>query len=370
MSDLSTLQLPQLHFNTSQKHANVVTGLDPSPIMQASQIDNLLASSSNRTISNIPYGSIIYHSKDGLTTVFDANGNQLFAAEDANSAQIITPKGVMLAATHVHNLPSGSTLVLVGNTTYVSYQNVLLFEEIDESSSANSIKPLAVDPPGVLPQSYVEGIEGIPAGSVGDFGNYWTVPSNPVSQTKYIPTFLWNGVESTTGEDVLIQPVLQWNTASNPLQWSLADWVVYGSTGDYNTTSTPGVTSGDIILGQMNYNSPETWTVNLKDTSRSLAVPYLNVENFMSNSNVNLMVWLESWSYNVATGGSNSYMPGGTPFYTFVGIDPYGNNILPSSITPYVQTFNWGNLTGLGVANTADWPNTYSQPLTLTTYQT
>ena len=264
------MPFPQLHFNASQNYVNVDTELNPEPNIQASQITNLLISSSNRTISTIPYGSIIYHSKEGVTTVFDANGNQLFAAEDENSAQIPTPKGSMMPATHVHVIPSGSAIVSVGNITYISNQNVVLFEEIDASPTASLTKPMAVDPPSVLPSSYIEGIEGVPtSSSLGNFITYWTVPSSPVNKlVKINTTFIWNGLESSSGPDVLIQPVLQWNTNTLPSQWqALASWAIIGVNG-YESNIVSGVNPGDIILGQMTYSpNLKQWTILARDTS-------------------------------------------------------------------------------------------------------
>ncbi len=329
-SDVSTLSVPQLHFNTSQKHVTVNTELDPDLNTQVSDVTHLIATSQNPSISKIPYGSIIYHSKNGITTVFDANGNQLFAAEDANSTNIPTPDG-LTPATHVHGVPSGSVVTFSGNIAYVSYQNVLLFREIDLSTptglTASSVTPQVTDP-----QYYVEGIDGTPtSSSLGNYGAEWTVPSNPSQSVPGSPVFLWDGVQSNgnvpgSSWPVLIQPVLQWNVESG--EWSMASWLIYGTNGDLDvkTNDVTGVSSGDVILGQMLYNPNSlTWTITTEDTSRSTAAT-LTATNWLPNSNVAIEVYLESWAQ-----GLPSFMPGPASFYSFVVHDTNGNNCYPST---------------------------------------
>ena len=376
VSDVSTLSVPQLHFNNSQNYATVKTELDPALTTRPSDITNLLATSQNPDVSKIPYGSIVYHSKSGVTTVFDSNGNQLFAARDANSPEIPTPAGSM-PATHVFGFPSGSVILTWGNTTYVSYHNVLLFREIDEGASTNS-KTFSPTPGLSDPNSYVEGIYGTPtSSSLSNYVTYWTVPSNPQYSNDtpvtggivHYPVFLWNGIQTIGNSPILgmpelIQPVLQWNTKTSPDEWSLASWVIFGSISSGHSTEVTGVSAGDVILGQMSYSpGTATWTVLARDTSVSgMPTATYSVVNSMPNSIVNTEVYLESWAGNNVT-----YMPGATPFYTFIVTDTSGNNCSPSSITLDYQRAIFSNLI-LNIANSAYWPNTISHPLIFTTH--
>lgn len=371
VSDVSTLPFPQLHFNTSQKYANVTTEFDPDMNIQPSQISNLLAISPNPVVSKIPYGSIIYYSKEGVTTVFDANGNQLFAAEDVKSPKIPTPNGLKWA-THVFGMPSGSVITAWGNITYVSYHNVLLFEEIREGVPSTSLErssmrsALMNDPP-----LYVEGIFGTPtSSSLGNYITYWNVPSNPQSSVAGEPIFLWNGVQSNgnvpnLGMPVLIQPVLQWNVQSS--QWSMASWVIFGDFAGHSDNTT-GVSTGDVILGQMSYNpNLNDWTILTRDTSVSgMPTATYDVSNMLPNSNVYTEVYLESY---IGSSTENTNMPGGTNFYSFSITDTNLANCAPTSITTDIQSSLFPRLTGLGVTNTAYWPNPSTHPLVLTTYK-
>ena len=362
VSEVSKLPMPQLHFNSSQKYVNVTTELDPESHTQSSQITSILATSSNPSVAKIPYGSIIYHSKNGVTTVFDANGNQLFAAQDAKSAQLPTPAGSM-SATRVHGVPSGSIATASGNVTYVSNKNVLLFEEIDENITSNSNISSAI-PALYDAQQYVEGINATPiSSSLGTYITFWTVPSNPQEYLTGEPVFLWNGVQSNgdvpgQGRMVLIQPVLQWNVESD--QWSMASWVVWGDSSSYHNTDVTGVTAGDTIEGIMTYSN-NAWKVTTKDTSRNLATGDLGVANMLPNSNVLLEVYLESWAPAVTR-----YMPGPAPFYNFIIQDTSGANCYPSTVNTDIRSTTYPQLT-LGISNTTYWPNTITNPLVLTT---
>jgi len=366
-SDLSKIPFPQLHFNASQKHTMVNSELDPDPNTQVSDIMQAQVSSQNAVMSKIPYGSIIYRSNDGITTVFETNGNQLFAADDAKSPKINTPDGLM-PATHVFGLPSGSEIIAWGNITYISYQNVLLAKEIEDTTPA-SVKPSSAIPGLYDDAHYIEGIDGTPRSStIDDYITYWTVPTNPQQSYSGLYVYLWNGIQSTgnvpnLNVPVLIQPVLQWNVQAG--QWNMASWVVIGGTG-YHSNNVGGVASGHVIAGQMSYNPPTaTWTILTRDTSQQgLPTATYLVTNTLPDSNDQIEVYLEAY-----TPGVSSYMPGPTPFYTFVALDRNFNNCLPSSITvDYNPSSPLWTLLTKNIANSNYWPNTINNPLIFTTH--
>jgi len=58
----------------------------------------------------IPPGSIIYHSTDGITTVYSPDGKVILKAKDSEATKIPIPGPVGFApATHVYQVPSGSS---------------------------------------------------------------------------------------------------------------------------------------------------------------------------------------------------------------------------------------------------------------------
>ena len=82
--DVTKIVVPQLQFDKSQKSVIVNGELSPRQNIQTAQIT---AASMTNGVNTIPFGSIIYHTKEGFTTVFDSQGNQLFTAEDTKSVR-------------------------------------------------------------------------------------------------------------------------------------------------------------------------------------------------------------------------------------------------------------------------------------------
>jgi hypothetical protein len=347
--DISKTPLPQLQFDKSQMYVKVDNELSPDPNIVSSQINQMKIGSQNLSISKFPYGSIIYHSNDGITTVFTADGKQLFAALDAKAALVNTPKGPR-PATGIHDVPSGSVVSSDGKITTVIYQDKLLFKEIDEKLDTKQTPSLITPLTLVNPPSYVEGIEGTPTSqNVGQYSALWTVPTNPSNTNPSGgPIYLFDGVQTVTGRSLLIQPVLEWH-AETQNAWSIASWFMYSSTNGVHSTRKYGVSTGHQIQGQMTYNAPGVyWNIGTIDNSNGLST-YLTVSNSMPNSGVEINLWLESWQT-----GLNRYMPSSTTFNNFIVRDTNNNNIRPSSITPVVQQSYWPQLTGLGVTN--NWP--------------
>ncbi|MHC1623766.1 MAG: hypothetical protein ACXQTR_04160 [Candidatus Methanospirareceae archaeon] len=60
-------------------------------------------------VYHIPSGSIVYHSADGVTTVYTPNGKCILKARDYDAAMIATPHGALVPATHIIQSPSGSS---------------------------------------------------------------------------------------------------------------------------------------------------------------------------------------------------------------------------------------------------------------------
>jgi hypothetical protein len=59
----------------------------------------------------IPPGSIIYHSTDGITTVYTPEGKVILKAKDSDAAKIPIPgPRDYLPATHVYQLPSNASI--------------------------------------------------------------------------------------------------------------------------------------------------------------------------------------------------------------------------------------------------------------------
>jgi len=344
--DVNNSPLPQLQFNNSQTKVVVTGELSPELTAQSAQVAALAATQSH-TVSKIPYGSIIYHSKDGVTTVFDSTGKQLFAAEDSKAALVNTTKGP-LPATGIHEVPSGSVVSSDGKNTMVTYEGKVLFREIDEKSNAQQTDSLVTAQAFSIPHSYVEGIEGTPTSqNVGYYSTTWRVPTTPSDHAGVL--YLFNGVQTTTGRSLLIQPVLAWH-AESQTEWSMESVFMYGETTGVHSTRRYGVSENHQIQGTMTYNAQSNlWTIITLDNSNGFSTS-LTVSNSMPNSGVVINAWLESWGSSL-----NRLMCGSTTFNNFVVRDTSNNNIRPSSVTRYIQSGNWPYLTGLDVL-TNNWP--------------
>jgi len=58
----------------------------------------------------IPPGSIIYHSNDGITTVYTSGGKVILKAKDSEAAKLPVPGPTdYLPATYIYQVPSGSS---------------------------------------------------------------------------------------------------------------------------------------------------------------------------------------------------------------------------------------------------------------------
>lgn len=107
--DVKTVQLPTLH---SDKNAVIVDVSDEfvsDENIQSSQISEKLKSSNKLSSSKIPFGAIVKHSKNGITTIYDSTGKILFSVDDAKAPKIDTPNGLM-PATFVHEVPDKSVI--------------------------------------------------------------------------------------------------------------------------------------------------------------------------------------------------------------------------------------------------------------------
>lgn len=354
------VQSPTLNFEKIQKSVTVNDELTLDNAADSLEIANTIHDSEKPEMKKIPYGSIVYHAKDGKTTVFDVTGKQLFAIDDSASGMVMTPTGLS-PATHVIEVPSGSDVKVDGAITKITYDNTRVLTIIDENPDGVLTKSVSN-----WPWQYIEGAEAALTGNAGEFTSQWTVPSNP-PQTVSGPAgssgsqvMLWNGIHTTTTPYKLIQPVLEWHKKDyqsdpNPqAAWSIASWFAYPA-GFIHSTRQYGVIAGDTIQGQMTYSSSySAWDISTYDQTRNIN-SYLSVSNSMPNTNVEILIMLEGVGLT-----NNNHVCGDTSFTSFTVRDTNGASIRPSSVTTGMNPTGWwtGKLSGLSVTN--NWPNSLS----------
>ncbi len=327
------IQLSQLRFNDSQEKVTIQKGFSLIP---------------DAALNQIPIGSIIYHSSDGNTRVFDSNGTQLLITDDTISQKITTSAGDFFA-TNILQVPSGvlinenaeRTDIILNNKSILS----LVYEKNLSLTSEKNIKlnDLLLDN---KINGYIEKAEYSPVFNLSSFTSNWTIPSSPPNPSSgSVQDDLWNGIESLVsgpGRNMsLIQPVTTWFNGN----WT--SYVVYvDSWNEFFYSAHIDSNIGDKIEGQMTWDpSQSTWTVTVWDFNVNQFHPAFQVhsEDF-TEDNLWLMCSLE---------GHNIYgisdLSGSTTFY-----DIQTNNINGGSVI-----FNWSPwvspnatfLTGLNVTS-------------------
>jgi hypothetical protein len=301
--DPDTYQLPPLQFEPLQEKVRVNEVLKAEPEMTGTLIDPKRTAAVNSGTSTIPSGSIIYYSADGVTTVFDKNGIQLFSADDAQAAMIPTPAG-MLPATHVHTFPSGSNVYHSGNVSYIIYNNEMLNVEIHEKTGIMDIPPVnsvAGDSSDALAKSLDSRIASTdlltyaviesavvdnPAFSLGnDFTARWIVPDSPHQSGSYSPIYLSLGLNNAhsdplTPQQNIYKSIIEYDYEQSSWSMSVCNYYHY----DWDTSwfsrcsEQMPVNAGDTIEGGIEYiddtgHSPPLHTFNVRvkdDTSGQL----------------------------------------------------------------------------------------------------
>jgi hypothetical protein len=87
----------------------------------------------NRTY-NLPAGSIISHTQDGITRVFDRNGTQMLVVNDSEN-QIPTPGGIQ-PSTKVLEIPNGAFVQADGNITHIILNGTCIATTISSGTSS------------------------------------------------------------------------------------------------------------------------------------------------------------------------------------------------------------------------------------------
>ena len=210
----SQIPPPLLIFNKTVKPIRVNSELR----VQTLDIENPLTTLASSENPIIPEGAIIYHSNDGLTTIFDSKGQQLFAAEDAQSSLINTPDGAW-PATYIVEIPEKSLIDDNNNSIKVYYNNQRILTGIDNSSA---FTPSVISRPQVsttqqYPIKLSQWIEWtqtsiIPNEPITSFSADFNVPKKPVNSDytnnmRGSVSTIWSGLETEPAPHYLLQPV-------------------------------------------------------------------------------------------------------------------------------------------------------------------
>ena len=105
--DLDHYVIPELKVNASIETIAVSGGLTLQPGWGGSGT------------TGIPFGSIMVHTADRMTLVFDSDGNHLLSISDELSAKVPTPGGFEKPCTWLHQLPNDSRVYHRDNETFI-----------------------------------------------------------------------------------------------------------------------------------------------------------------------------------------------------------------------------------------------------------
>ena len=369
--DVKTVQLPTLQSERNAVTVEVSDEFISDESIQSSQISENLKSSNILSSSKIPFGAIVKHSKNGITTVYDSTGKILFSADDAKAPKIDTPNGLM-PATFVHEVPDKSVIDDEKNIVHVFYQKQRILTIIDENKKSE-VKSSAALLTSNYPAPWIEGAQTSVLANVGHFLARWTVPARPLDYHPYPPSgdvtqgskiTIWNGLQKSDGTK-LLQPVLEWyikdkSSDPNPSSpaWSMATWwAVSGSPGIHSTRRYIP-TTGDQMQGNMYYYNGY-WNGAISDlTQGGSSTLFLtsSQSSALSYQNLQPILGLEGWNPQYLPGLNSRYICGDVTFNSFTIENTNGANVRPSTITGFVNNQYWSPFTyGLSV-NTASWP--------------
>ena len=294
----------------------------------------VLVFSKDDNMTNIPEGVIIQDSADGVTRVFDSNGKQILISNDADSPEIPTPGGFILADRITH-VPNGSYIQVVDNETTNVYSN--------NQRILTVISPINKKTPIPSATGWIEDTTSNLIPSVTHFSAYWNVPSTPTNQNTGAISYIFNALQPPATPHVIVQPVLEYNVNTNNHQWTGAPWYVDSSNHGYEGTRI-NTASGHQILGQLLWNTNlQRWDVIITDENTagsssefSTNAPQMGIYNDYA------FCALEAYYVN-----NNTDIPGTILFTNMQAMD--GNyNSISFSWTPWIST-NMG-LSNLGVS--------------------
>jgi hypothetical protein len=195
--DAAKFQLPQLQFNDSQEQVT---------------IENGFGFTQGNGLKQIPEGSIIYHSSDSVTRVFDSDGKQLLIANDTDSEMIRN------ASSSWHfQVPNGSLIKPNINNTQVFSDGKLIVTVIYEKPNTPIVKLMDQE----WERGWIEEAKYLTIPNLVYFRAKWIVPlgPSPNSSRRLVQSDLFPAIQphypSPGPNPSIMQPVLGWSYNSH-----------------------------------------------------------------------------------------------------------------------------------------------------------
>ncbi len=288
-----------------------IPALDTKAFLPIKDVDQPLSPMDDMTVFSIPEGSIIYHTNDGMTKVFDKEGKGLISAYDRDSLMIHTSAGITKPVTFIHLVPSDSHAYHKGNRTFVTDDkgNLILTIINDNPLASGGTNVKAA----VLYNEWIEWAEDTTISSLTQFDAYWYVPSQPPSSEITEAIYLFNGISPSGGGPGIIQPVLEWNRPDTGLYWTGTAWGCSPNPGEDDIGSRISVSTGDRLKGRLYWSTTyNQWYVQLSDlTKGTYSTVYTDI--LPGYTNLEAYVALEGYNFD-----DDTDVPGDTEFYNMV----------------------------------------------------
>jgi hypothetical protein len=326
--DLDSYVVPDLKIDSSLEEIAISGKLSPQ-----SEIGEI-----KDNTYGIPFGSIIEYDVDGITRIYDPDGNHLLSISDEKSEKIATPAGVEKPCTKVCQLPNDSIAYYRGNMIFICNSEgelILLILDNDNESSCNSnygSKWIGND--------WIESAEDNDVDYITENIAYWSVPTEPPSLESNEMIYLFNSITGESGSDMyILQPVLRYYGSVD--QWEGEAWACNPDgpdlTGPIFTSDT-----GHTIKGRVYWStSLNTWSITVYDQTNG-QYSSISTSCIAPQANSRVACALEGWHIE-----DNTDVPGDTLFYDMeyesygspmsVYLEPWYSSFVPSVIMQYCQ---------------------------------
>ena len=206
--------------------------------------------------TGIPIGATVHLGADGKTTVFGPNNIKILSAWDSEATTLDTPDG-KVKATHVFEVPSGSTVEKQRKIMTVQFQGQQILTVINDQNTTNR----SISPPAF--SAWMESAS-YTSSNIGYFRVDSAVPSSPPNPGSNIIDYIWNGFESSDGTDI-IQPVLEYNYGGSGA-WTCAAWC--GFDGVFTRATPCSASVNNELFYAMTYGSGQ-WLVQIYNETTS-----------------------------------------------------------------------------------------------------
>ncbi|KAF8310674.1 hypothetical protein DL93DRAFT_2230138 [Clavulina sp. PMI_390] len=165
----------------------------------------------------------------------------------ASESQVYTPYGLRPAA-NVRLVPDGASVHHVGNDVHILDAKGTTIDKI--TPTGNLTKATRTSAAGALQTGWIAYAYWMNSvnSPINYFDTTWVVPPAPQRTTDGQLLFLFNSIETSTGDSIL-QPVLQWgvSAAGGGPYWSIATW--FGIGGHFLHSNLVTVKPGQVLQG-------------------------------------------------------------------------------------------------------------------------